>query len=107
MVNGSRNSATQKKSHRGCKRKLMVNDNLFPYVLLFEPFRLNSADIFYSLSIFLSPCLFLLTGFPDRCDHEPPVDAIPMEASLESDVRLMRAYCVCNSASQGFFHSLT
>ena len=105
MVNGCRNSATQKKSQRGCKRKLMVNDNLFPYMLLFEPFRLKSADIFYSLSIFLFPCLFLF--FPDTCDHEPPVDAIPIEASVESDVRHMMTCCVCNFASQGFFHSLT
>jgi len=38
----------------------MVNDNSFAYMLLFEPFRLKSADIFYSLSIFLSLCIFLL-----------------------------------------------
>lgn len=31
-----------------------------------------------------------LTGFPDRCDHEPPVDAIPVEASLESDAVMCR-----------------
>ena len=35
------------------------------------------------------------------------MDAIPMEASVESNVRLMRAYYVCNFASEGFFHSLT
>lgn len=26
----------------------------------------------------------------DRCDHEPPVDAIPMEASVESDAMMCR-----------------
>ena len=44
-----------KRSQRGCKRKLMVNLNLFLYMLLFEPSCLKSADIFYfSVSVSFS-----------------------------------------------------
>ena len=45
----------KKRLQRGCKRKLMVNVNLFLYMLLFEPFCLKSGDIFYfSVSVSFS-----------------------------------------------------
>ena len=55
-----------KKVAGGCKRKLMINDNLFPYMFFFEPFYLKSGDIFY-FSVSVS---FSLKGVCTSTKHE-------------------------------------
>ena len=52
-----------KRSQRGCKRKLMVNDNLFPYMLLFWTILFEIRSYFLFLIDFMSPCLFLLRWY--------------------------------------------
>ena len=89
-----------KRSQRGCKRKLMVNDNLFPYTLLFEPFCLKSGDIFYfSVSVSFSLKVEYTSTKHEHCECSSKIFSFTFKSFMLC-LHIWKGFC-CNNSWKG------